>query len=117
MCAAIDAAEAARQRQRVLAVVALAQQQHDVACLAGLEIDSNLKRGARVEAGAEALRQRLTRQGRRPPQRAVPPQELEPVAGRRCGPHARVRERHASREVGVVGIARQHRRRSRGPAR
>jgi hypothetical protein len=61
------AGEAARERDRVRAGLALAQQQHDLSRLAGLEIDANLKRGARVEAGPETLPQRFTRQrsGRR----------------------------------------------------
>ncbi len=76
-----DAAEANRKRQGVRLGIALAKHEHDVPCLAGLEIDTNLECRARVETSAESLPQGLTRQRCGSSQRSIPSQEFEPVSG------------------------------------
>ena len=58
-------AEALRQDEGVRAIVSLAQEQHDLPRLAGLQVHANLQRRARVEAGAEALPQRHAAERRR----------------------------------------------------
>ena len=107
----IGRAVARDQGLRGLGRIRLAEEENHLGGFAGLERQRRLKRAARIESGAGPLgkRRRARRQRGRVGQRAVPAQELPPVAGPASLPSGQIGKRHPGAEGCVPGIAGQQR--------
>ena len=88
----------------VLFVAALAEHQYDVVCGAGLELDFDVQRRARIQSRTEVRRQALRPQAGRIRQCAVAPDEPSAIAARGSKRIAQMRERDAAAKFGVVRI-------------
>ena len=96
------------QLDRVRPVAPLAEDERHAARFAGLDLERELQGSARVEPGAGAPGEPLAEERGRRAQRAIASDELAAVPGVRSRCLRGAPERHASAEVGVVGVARQH---------
>ena len=104
-----DAAELPNHVTHRVDVGRLAEQKHQLARFSRRQRDRDVQRGARIEPGAETLRQRLTAKRRGLRQRAVAAEELSAIAGRRGERLADMREGDALGEVAVEHVAGQQR--------
>ena len=105
------AARAPGQCHRTAPVPSQAEAEHGLGGLLDVQLERHLDRRARIQAHAQAPRQALAQQRRRPAHVAVAAEKLDAVAGHgaRTGVGVGVEKRDAALEFGVVGIARgQH---------
>ena len=103
------APERVHVRACLVGPAAHAEPEDHLALLPGLQFDAHLHRGTRVEGGACLARQACAHHGGRPLQRPVAAEELGAVSGHAATRVVDVEERHAFRELGVEGIAGEHR--------
>ena len=88
----------------------VAEQSRDRSFFSRLKNQRDLNGAARIERGADAIRQRLALEGGRTRQRAVASDELGSIAGHGATvPWRQIEERHALGEVLAEAIARQER--------
>ncbi len=100
-------AEALHQRQALLAISPLPQEEGDLLHTVGLKIHVHLEGSAGVDAGGHAPRKADAMQGGGILQPALTPQELRPVGGEPVKRSIRGQEGDPLAELGVVGVARQ----------
>ena len=99
----------AGERAGLVAILSLAQHEHDLALAGRRQLDGDVQRRAGVHVRAEVLGQATAFKGRRVVQRAVAADELGAVGGGADRRLARRRKRDALGEVRVVPVARVQR--------
>ncbi len=97
------------ERAAVCVVAALPERKRHAARLAGLELDDDLQRRARVETGAGPSAEALAKERRRRRQRPVTSDELDAIGGVRLRRLAGAEERQGPGPLRVVGVGREHR--------
>ena len=104
-----DAAEPANERARISEVDAGSEGERDLSLLTVREVEHDLHRQTRIEAGADPARQMRPAHARRPGEVAVATDDLEAVTGVRAQLLAAIQERGAPRELAGIDVAGQQR--------